>query len=68
MNNKTKKLLFAVLAVAGMSGCASTQFAERASMPAAASPAAAAVPVSRPSSYGSLGGYRYRRFTSVAGA
>lgn len=62
--NTGKKLLVAVLAVAGLSGCASTRYAEQGS--AAAAPKAPAVePVSRPASYGSLGGYRYRRFTAV---
>ena len=69
--NKTKRLLFALLATAGMSGCAGTQVADRAEAtppPPAAVPQAAAEPVSRPASYGSFGGYRYRRFTAVSGA
>jgi hypothetical protein len=64
--NQGKKLLVAVLAVAGLSGCASTQYAERKA--ASAQPPAAdhaAPQVSRPASYGTMGGYRYRRFTAV---
>lgn len=63
MNNKTKKLAVAVLAVAALSGCATTQTAELRDAPAAA-PAAAKVSMPM-RSYGSLGGYRYRRFAAV---
>jgi len=60
--NKMKKMTFAVLAVAALSGCATTRTADTA--------AAGAVPmelVSKPApSYGSMGGYRYRRFVAVA--
>lgn len=65
--NKMKKLAFAVVAVAGFSGCASTPVAER---PAAAAPAPVAeLKVMRAlPSYGSKGGYRYRRFAAVAAA
>jgi hypothetical protein len=63
--NKMKKLAVALLAVAGLSGCASTQVAELARpdpVPAAEQPQ-----VSRATqSYGSMGGYRYRRFAAVA--
>jgi len=64
--NKTKKLLLAVLAAAGMSGCATTQVADGVSAPA---PQATSEPaVSRPVGYGMFGGYRYRRLGSVTGA
>ncbi len=66
--NKMKKLAFAVIAVAGMSGCASTRIAELAG---ANVPVANAVEpqVLRPvQSYGTMGGYRYRRFAAVAAA
>jgi hypothetical protein len=71
--NKTQRLLFAGFATLVMSGCAGTQIADRTDellrpLPGAASPQAVAEPVSRPASYGSLGGYRYRRFTAVSGA
>jgi len=68
--NKTTRLLFAALVAAGVSGCAGTRIADRVEAPPlpAASPQAAAEPVSRPASYGSFGGYRYRRFTGVSGA
>ena len=61
-NTKTKKLalaLFAVVGFAGLSGCAST--------PTAPQLAAADTPqVSRPApTYGSLGGYRYRRLVAT---
>ena len=69
--NKTKKLAVAVLAVAGLSGCASTQIADLARgeemKPAAPRAQAAQQTVSRAlPSYGSMGGYRYRRFASAA--
>ena len=69
--NNTKKLAVAVLAVAALSGCATTQVAElRAELqdPAAKAPVAAArTMVSVPmQSYGSMGGYRYRRFVAVS--
>jgi len=70
MNNKLKKLAVAVLAVCGMSGCASTQVAKLAgaSEGANAAPATSAeTQVMRPlQSYGAMGGYRYRRFASAA--
>ncbi len=66
MNNKLKKLAVAVFAVAGLSGCATTQVAGPAGADAAPAPAADRM-VSRPvPSYGSMGGYRYRRFVAVA--
>jgi uncharacterized protein YceK len=65
--NSTRNLAVALLAVAGLSGCASTQVANP--NPEAAPVAAAeAAKVLRPlPSYGSYGGYRYRRF-AVTGA
>ena len=64
--NNMKKLAVAFLAVAGLSGCASTQIAELARHEPA--PAVVEQPqVSRATaSYGSMGGYRYRRFAAVA--
>ena len=64
--NKMKKVAVLVFAVAGFSGCATTQVAGTDG--ASAAPAKAAEQsVSRPmSSYGYLGGYRYRRFTAAA--
>ena len=62
---KTKKLLFAVVMVAGISGCATTMDAHTA---ASAQAAPAEAKFSRPASYGSMGGYRYRRFTTASAA
>ena len=65
--NKMKKVAVAVFAVAALSGCASTQVAElaRPDRPVVAEPQQATV--SRATqSYGSMGGYRYRRFAAVA--
>ena len=66
--NYTKKLAVALLAVAGLSGCASTQIAQLASgQEMKPVPQAAEKTVSRAlPSYGSMGGYRYRRFASAA--
>ena len=61
---KTNKLVLAVLMVAGMSGCATTMDT-RSVAPAAKAAAPAETQVSRPASYGSMGGYRYRRFTTA---
>jgi uncharacterized protein YceK len=63
--NKTKKLAVAVLVVAGLSGCATTRTADLAG--AGAAPAKEQPQqVSRPSaSYGSMGGYRYRRLVAI---
>ena len=66
---KTSKTwaVVAVLAVAGLAGCASTQVAPGSEVQAAAEPQQ----VSRPApTYGSMGGYRYRRLvvTPVAGS
>jgi hypothetical protein len=59
--NKSKKLALVILATAALSGCATT----RTDQPAAAE-AAAPAQVSRPAaSYGSMGGYRYRRLIAV---
>jgi uncharacterized lipoprotein len=68
--NKMKKLAVAVLAVAGLSGCATPRYAGQAARSADLSKTEAAPAVehqvSRPTqSYGSLGGYRYRRFVAV---
>jgi hypothetical protein len=64
MNNKTKKLAVVILAVAGfagLSGCATTQNIDFAG--------AAPEQVSKPMpSYGSMGGYRYRRFVAASAA
>ena len=60
--NNTKKLMLVLLAAAGMTGCATT----RTDPVANESAAPAAVQVSRPvASYGSMGGYRYRRLVAV---
>ncbi len=64
--NKMKKLAVAVLAVAGLSGCASTQVAEQAGAGAAQPPVAEKKVLRALPSYGKFGGYRYRRFTVVA--
>jgi len=68
--NKTNKLAVALLAVAGLSGCASTQIAELASgqeVQAAPQAQIAEQRVIRAlPNYGSRGGYRYRRFASAA--
>lgn len=62
--NYSKRIAAAAIAVAALSGCASTRVVDLASTEAA--PAAAPREVSRPApSYGSLGGYRYRRLVKV---
>lgn len=74
--NKMKKLAFAAcagLAVAAMSGCANAPLAGLDSVDGAKAPVAATRAaehkVSRAlPSYGSMGGYRYRRFAAVAAA
>ena len=60
----TKKLLFAALGLALLSGCATTRTADAGAQaaPAAPLPTKTAVPGK---SYGSLGGYRYRRLVVV---
>jgi len=63
--NKMKKLAFAALAVAGFSGCASAPVAERAGASAAPAPLAEVKVMRALPSYGSMGGYRYRRFAAV---
>lgn len=61
--NNMKKLAVAVLAVAVLSGCATTRSADLAGAEAAP---AKEYQVSRPAqSYGSLGGYRYRRLVAI---
>jgi len=62
--NRMKKLAVAVLAAAAVSGCANTPAADRAQSEAA--PAAEKRVLKALPSYGSLGGYRYRRFASAA--
>ena len=70
--NKMKKLAVAALAVAALSGCATPRHADHATqtketVKSFAEPAAEPQQVSRPTkSYGSLGGYRYRRFVAVS--
>ena len=71
--DKMKKLAFAVFAVVGMSGCANTPSAgldsrDEAKAPAAATQAAGHKVSRALPSYGSMGGYRYRRFAAVAAA
>ncbi len=62
-----KKLAVAVLAVAALSGCASTQVADLARADSAPVQVEE-TRVSRPlPGYGYMGGYRYRRFAAVAG-
>lgn len=63
---KMNKLAFAVFAAIGISGCASNQVADR-SEPGAAPVAEQKVIRALPS-YGSMGGYRYRRFAAVSTA
>jgi uncharacterized protein YceK len=59
--NHGKTLALVILATAGLSGCATTR-----SEIAAADAVAPTTQVSRPvQSYGSMGGYRYRRFVTV---
>lgn len=66
---KKTRIAVVVLALAGLAGCANTQVVKQAAPGAKAGelraePQQAAV--SRPvASYGSLGGYRYRRFVAV---
>ena len=64
---KMKKVAFAVLAVIGMSGCASTQVADLARADAEQAQAAEHKVSRALPSYGSMGGYRYRRLAAVAG-
>jgi hypothetical protein len=67
--NKMQKTAFAVcagLAVFGMSGCASTQVAGLAHADEAQVPVAGQKVSRALASYGSRGGYRYRRFAAGA--
>ena len=66
MNSKMMKLACAIFAAAGMSGCASTQVADLARADAAQTPVAGKKVSRALPSYGSMGGYRYRRFAAVA--
>jgi uncharacterized protein YceK len=65
--DKARKFAVAVLAVAGLSGCASTRSMDAEQQDVARGAAAPAQQqVSRPAqSYGSMGGYRYRRLVAV---
>jgi hypothetical protein len=59
--NSSKQFALVILATAALSGCATTR-----TDPAAAAEAAAPAQVSKPAvSYGSMGGYRYRRLIAV---
>jgi outer membrane biogenesis lipoprotein LolB len=64
--DKRKKLAFAVLAACAMSGCAGMRTAEPAGADAAPALAAEHQVIRPLQSYGTLGGYRYRRFAAVA--
>lgn len=65
MNNKMKNLAAAVLAVAGLSGCTCMQVADLARTDAKPAQAEEAKVMRPLQSYGSMGGYRYRRFAAV---
>lgn len=66
--DRFRKLAVAVVAVAGVSGCASMQVADLA-RPQGAPAQVEETKVSRPlSGYGNMGGYRYRRLAAVAKA
>jgi curli biogenesis system outer membrane secretion channel CsgG len=59
---RNKMMFLAVLAVAALSGCATA----RSDLAAAEAAAPATTQVSKPAaSYGSMGGYRYRRLVTV---
>jgi len=64
--NNIKKLALAVVAVAGLSGCASTQIAELSRNDDSQANAAEQKVIRALPSYGSMGGYRYRRFVAVS--
>jgi hypothetical protein len=63
---KMNKLAFAVFAVISLAGCASNQVAELAGADAVPAPVAEHKVLRALPSYGSMGGYRYRRFAAVA--
>jgi len=66
---KMKKSAFAVFAasvVLGLAGCATNQMAETAVIDAAQAPVAEHKVIRALPSYGSMGGYRYRRFSVVS--
>lgn len=65
---KMNKLAFAVFAVIGFSGCASTQVVELTRVDAAPAQLEGQKVIRALPSYGSMGGYRIRRFASVAAA
>ena len=65
---KTNKLAFAVYAasvVMGLAGCATNQVVETAGIDAAQAPVVEHKVLRALPSYGSMGGYRYRRFAVV---
>jgi len=67
--NRIKKTAFAAcagLAIAAMGGCASTQVAGMADTEAAPARVAERKVLRALPSYGTMGGYRYRRFAAVA--
>lgn len=64
--NKMKKMAVAVFAVAALSGCASTRVAGPSGADAAQPPVAEKKVLRALPSYGTMGGYRYRRFAAVA--
>jgi hypothetical protein len=69
--NKMKRLAFAAcagLALAAMGGCATTQVAGVASADAAPARMEERMVLRALPSYGTMGGYRYRRFAAVAAA
>ena len=65
MNNKMRNLAAAVLAVAGLSGCSSMQVADPARTDAKPAQVEEAKVMRPLQSYGSMGGYRYRRFAAA---
>jgi uncharacterized protein YceK len=62
--NSSKQLALVILATTALSGCATTRTDLAATEAAAVVPAAAQVSKPAPS-YGSMGGYRYRRLIAV---
>ena len=65
--NKMKKVAFAVLVVCGMSGFANLRTVDLAGADAVPTVAAESQVMRPLQSYGTMGGYRYRRFTAAAG-
>ena len=66
--NTMSSLAVAVVAVLSLAGCASTQVAGLARADAAQAPVAGQKVSRALPSYGSMGGYRYRRFAAVVAA